>query len=50
MRRPYQLSKIGKEKRKSGSFRFCGLFPARCQQQEMLASCIREGSTNAAGG
>jgi hypothetical protein len=25
MRRPYQLSKIGKECRKSGSFRFCGL-------------------------
>jgi hypothetical protein len=24
MRRQYQLSKIGKEKRKSGSFRLCG--------------------------
>jgi hypothetical protein len=24
MRRSYQLSKIGKEKRKSGSFRLCG--------------------------
>src|SRR3954465_3159240 len=25
MRLPYQLSKIGKEKRKSGAFRLCGL-------------------------
>jgi len=37
MRRQYQLSKIGKEKRKSGSFRLCGRAGSRSRQHRYHA-------------
>ena len=48
MRRRYRLSKIGKEKRKSGLFRFCG--PRRQKAGNAIAGAIRSGSVAAAGG
>jgi hypothetical protein len=39
MRRPYLLSKIGKEERKSGSFRLCGTIDGRMHAVLPRAAC-----------